>query len=110
MCPTNFPPVLLSPKVRHHRHFGVKESLHNIAKHAQATEAWRRLKLTPPTLTLTVEDNGHGFQRGATAGKGPDGLGNLEARMEEIGGSFDPQSHAGQSPHTTLIAPLKQDH
>jgi signal transduction histidine kinase len=107
--PDELPSILLPANVRHHLHLGIKESLHNIAKHAQATEVWLRLKLAPGTITLILEDNGRGFQPNADATPGADGLGNLRDRMEEIGGSFEQLSQSGQGTRTTLMAPLKQD-
>lgn len=107
--PDELPAVTLPASVRHHLHLGVKESLHNIAKHAQATEVWLRMKLAPDTITLILEDNGRGFEPGSNAIPGADGLANLRQRMKEIGGSFEQQSQSGHGTLTTLIAPLKND-
>ncbi len=99
----------LEAAVRHHLHLGVKESLHNIAKHAHATEVWLHMKLAPDTITLTLEDNGRGFEPGSDTNPGADGLANLRQRMKEIGGSFEQQSQSGHGTCTTLVAPLKSD-
>jgi ribose transport system permease protein len=107
--PDELPSIQLPASVRHHLHLAVKESLHNIAKHAQATEVWLRLKLAPGTITLILEDNGRGFQPSSDSIPGADGLGNLRNRMGEIGGSFGQQSQSGRGTITTLIAPLNQD-
>lgn len=107
--PDELPAMPLPAGVRHHLHLSTKELLHNIAKHAQATEVWLRLKLTPDTLTLVLEDNGRGFQPPAATAPGADGLGNLRHRMGEIGGSVEQQSQAGRGTVTTLIAPLQPD-
>ena len=107
--PEELPAIPLPAGVRHHLHLSIKESLHNIAKHAQATEVWLRLKLTPGALTLILEDNGRGFQSAADAAPGADGLGNLRQRMREIGGSIEQRSQAGYGTVTTLVAPLKQE-
>jgi ribose transport system permease protein len=107
--PDELPAIPLSASVRHHLHLGVKESLHNIAKHAQATEVWLRLQLAPGTITLVLEDNGRGFQPALEASPGANGLGNLRQRMKEIGGSFEQHSQSGQGTVSTLIAPLRND-
>jgi ribose transport system permease protein len=107
--PDALPVVPLPASVRRHLHFGIKESLHNIAKHAQATEVWLRLKFNANTITLILEDDGRGFQPTADAAPGANGLGNLNQRMMEIGGSFDQHSVAGRGTITTLIAPLNND-
>ena len=107
--PNELPAIPLPASVRHHLHLGVKESLHNIAKHAQATEVWLRLQLTPGTITLVLEDNGRGFTPATDAVPGANGLGNLRQRMREIGGSVEQASQSGRGTITTLIAPLKND-
>ena len=107
--PDELPAIPLPASVRHHLHLGVKESLHNIAKHAQATEVWLRLQLAPGTITLVLEDNGRGFQPSSDANPGANGLGNLRQRMKEIGGSFEQQSQSGRGTISTLIAPLQND-
>ena len=107
--PDELPAITLSASVRHHLHLGVKESLHNIAKHAHATEVWLRMKIAPETITLVLEDNGRGFQPGSNTSPGSDGLENLRQRMKEIGGSFEQKSQSGQGTLTTLIAPLRSE-
>ncbi len=107
--PDELPAITLPASVRHHLHLGVKESLHNIAKHAHATEVWLHMKLAPDTITLTLEDNGRGFEPGSDTNPGADGLANLRQRMKEIGGSFEQQSQSGHGTCTTLVAPLKSD-
>jgi len=104
--PMDLPTALLPANVRHHLYLGFKEALHNVVKHAGATEVWLRLKLDPKQLTLVIEDNGRGFQPGAKAAAGEDGLVNLAQRMSEIGGSFEQQSEPGRGTRTVLIAPL----
>jgi ligand-binding sensor domain-containing protein/signal transduction histidine kinase len=107
--PEELPAILLPAGVRHHLHLSIKESLHNIAKHAQATEVWLRLQLTPGNLIVILEDNGRGFQPALDAVPGADGLGNLRQRMKEIGGSIEQRSQSGCGTVTTLIAPLKPE-
>jgi ligand-binding sensor domain-containing protein/signal transduction histidine kinase len=105
--PMDLPSVPLPSKVRHHLYLGFKEALHNVVKHAGATEVWLRLKIDSRQLTLVIEDNGRGFQLGAGAATGEDGLVNLGQRMSEIGGSFQQQSEPGQGTRTVLVAPLE---
>jgi signal transduction histidine kinase len=107
--PMDLPTAPLPAKVRHHLYLGFKEALHNVVKHAGATEVWLRLKVSPRELTLVIEDNGRGFQRGAGAATGEDGLVNLGQRMSEIGGSFEQQSEPGRGTRTVLAAPLDRE-
>jgi ribose transport system permease protein len=107
--PDELPAITLPASVRHHLHLGVKESLNNIAKHAQATEVWLRMKLSSDKISLILEDNGRGFELGSDTNPGADGLANLRQRMKEIGGSFEQQSQSGRGTITTLTAPLRND-
>ena len=107
--PMELPATTLPANVRHHLYLAFKEALHNVVKHAGATEVWLRLKVDSKTLTLVIEDNGRGFQRGAGAGAGEDGLLNLRQRMSDIGGSFENQSEPGKGTRTVLVAPLEQE-
>lgn len=104
--PMELPTTPLPANVRHHLYLAFKEALHNVVKHAGATEVWLRLKLTERELSLVIEDNGRGFQSGNRASSGEDGLANLRQRMIEIGGRFDQQSQPGQGTRTALLAPL----
>jgi signal transduction histidine kinase len=62
----------------------VQEALNNVVRHADAKEAWVRLKFSPEALGVEVEDHGKGFvpqvgQRGI-------GLVAMRERAELIGG------------------------
>ncbi len=87
--PEDLPVLELPSEVRHHMYLVVKESLHNIVKHADATEVWLRLRLTADRLTIIVEDDGRGWEARQTPAPGADGLENFRRRMAEIGGHCD---------------------
>lgn len=70
----------------------VQELIHNIVKHAAATKALVLLLTHEDLLSLTVEDNGKGFEHHNPA-KGM-GLKNIRKRIEEVGGKFTIQSNA----------------
>ncbi|MBL7964401.1 MAG: tetratricopeptide repeat protein [Flavobacteriales bacterium] len=65
----------------------VKEALHNVVKHAQATEIQLRLAWKNG-LEVLIHDNGVGLPRSAdeTAGNG---LRNMRKRIENLGGALD---------------------
>lgn len=67
----------------------VRESLTNIAKHAQADRAEVAVSVTGKTLTVTVEDNGVGIGPATRRS----GLDNLRQRAESRAGTF--QAEAG---------------
>jgi len=66
--PNPVPAHNLTTDVRHHLFLVVKEALNNVIKHARATEVRVCLAVPDRTLTLTVEDNGRGFQNSGEAG------------------------------------------
>ena len=60
--PTEVPALPLIAEVRHNLFMVVKEALHNVLKHAHASEVRLSLKLHEGLLELRVEDNGRGFK------------------------------------------------
>jgi signal transduction histidine kinase/ligand-binding sensor domain-containing protein len=105
--PVDVPAMPLPSEVVHHLYLAVKETLHNVVKHAGATEVWLRLRLAAETITLTIEDNGRGFQIGDKAAPDADGLGNLNRRLREIGGRCQQRSEQGKGMTATFTLPLK---
>jgi len=84
--PDTLEDVPLSSAQRHHLFLTVKEALHNIVKHAQATEARLQVCIHEKLLTIRVEDNGRGI---ATVSSTGDGTGNMQQRLSSIGGTFE---------------------
>ncbi|MFW3172578.1 CHASE3 domain-containing protein [Geodermatophilus sp. CPCC 206100] len=64
----------------------LREALSNTARHASATAAAISLATRDGSLSLTVTDNGVGVRPDAPAGNG---LANLRARAERLGGTVD---------------------
>lgn len=104
--PLDLPPVKLAPNVRHQLYLAFKEALHNVVKHAGATEVWLRLEIKGHTLVLIVEDNGRGFETDTLSQNGADGLMNLRHRMEDIGGKFEQQSEPARGTRVAFMAPM----
>ncbi len=72
----------------------VQELIHNVVKHADATQVLMQIIMHPPVLSITVEDNGQGFntdQRGNGAG-----LMNLQNRIQNMNGTLSMKSKPGQ--------------
>jgi signal transduction histidine kinase len=105
--PEDVPNLPLPSEVGHNLYLAVKETLHNVVKHAGATEVWLRLRLAATTITLTIEDNGRGFQMGEKAEPHADGLDNLSRRLVKIGGLCVQRSEQGKGTTTTFTLPLK---
>ncbi len=80
-----------------------KEALHNITRHAGATEVGIQLTQSGSTLLLTVQDNGHGFDPAAPITG--TGLTSLRRRAEKHQGRLDIRS-SPQGTVLTLNLPL----
>jgi signal transduction histidine kinase/streptogramin lyase len=87
--PAQLPSAAISPEARHNIFLAAKEAVTNVVRHARASEAWLRLRLTPESFTLEIEDNGRGPQGvREKAAESRNGLRNMRKRMEDIGGEF----------------------
>jgi signal transduction histidine kinase len=95
----------LSLLFRRHVLLAFKETLHNIRKHAEATEVGVSIHLHARTFEFTVRDNGKGFNPDLTGQLGH-GLANLKRRAERLGGSVLIESHPGKGSTVTFHAPL----
>jgi len=104
----SLPPLAVSAKVRHHVFLAVKEVLTNIARHAEANEVRLRTAVNKRIVTMSIEDNGHGFTQ-APDRPFADGLHNLRQRMAEIGGECDVASAPGAGTKVQLIFPAGQN-
>jgi signal transduction histidine kinase len=71
----------------------VQESLTNIERHAQATQAWVELACTDEAVVLRVRDNGKGMDLGATQKNGCHGLVGLSERARMLGGTLELENH-----------------
>jgi signal transduction histidine kinase/ligand-binding sensor domain-containing protein len=92
--PPELPPYVLPAEVRHNLFLAIKEALHNVVKHAGASEAWLRIEVRPLAFTLVIEDNGCGLSATKVNGaarkdriSSGHGLANMERRLQTAGGS-----------------------
>jgi signal transduction histidine kinase len=82
-----------------------KEAVNNVARHSGGTSAAIHLEQDGPSLKLTVEDNGHGFDpRQQYEGEG---LASIARRMRDIGGSAAWDTEPGRGTRFTAILPLR---
>lgn len=79
----------------------IQELLNNIIKHAQATEAIVQFNKDGNRLSVTVEDNGRGFNTKETDEKITAGLSSVQSRVQYLNGelSIDSQTEIG----TTIL-------
>jgi signal transduction histidine kinase len=104
--PETPPAVPMSSQVRHNLIMVVKEALHNVIKHARATEVRLRIAFETSALTICLHDDGCGFDP-ASCPPG-NGLGNLERRLQAIGGSFTIESRLGAGTTVSLRLPVAE--
>jgi len=71
-----------------------REALHNIVKHAKATQIDLSLDCNAHSLWLEIRDNGLGFDPNADF-KGHMGLGNMRERTSRLGGTLEIESQPG---------------
>ncbi len=111
--PAPFPSIALTSTQRQQVLFAAKEALHNVAKHAAATEVHIRVTADPAAFTLTIEDNGCGFlppgaqlenQKSLSAFHG---LQTMRERIESLGGQFTLDSTPGRGTTISIQVPLK---
>jgi signal transduction histidine kinase/ligand-binding sensor domain-containing protein len=102
--PEQVPVHEVSTDIRHNLFLAMKEALTNIAKHAQATEVWLRVKIADAALVVIIEDNGRGFSARSDA-PGADGLRNMDQRLAAIGGTCEIESEPGTGTRVRMQVP-----
>lgn len=85
--PDNIPAVFVSGEFRRNIFLTIKEALHNVVKHSQATEVMLSININH-YLSIKLKDNGVGFDKNNIRSFS-NGLGNMETRVKEIGGKID---------------------
>ncbi|MFY9917336.1 MAG: sensor histidine kinase [Mycobacterium sp.] len=89
-------------------HRAARELLTNVGKHAGARSVHIGLKRKGNRLTLTITDDGRGFDPdvvGQSVADGHIGLGSLLARFDAMGGAMDIDSQAGGGTRVTVTSP-----
>jgi signal transduction histidine kinase len=74
----------------------VQELINNILKHAAAKSAIVQVTKTNETITITVEDDGKGFNTAILQGTKGMGWNNIQSRIEYLKGKVDTRSEAGK--------------
>jgi signal transduction histidine kinase len=105
--PAQLPAIPLHSDFRHHLSLAVKEALNNVLRHAGPCEASLELTLQHGVLTLRIEDSGCGFQESSVS-RGH-GLGNLRARMADLGGTCEISPTEGGGTRVMLSCPIPKN-
>ena len=83
-----------------------REAVSNEGRHSGATRAELRLVATDDEATLTIADDGVGFDPSARLGSGHFGLANLRDRAAAIAGTISIESRAGEGTRIIVRIPL----
>jgi signal transduction histidine kinase len=83
----------------------VQEALHNCSRHAHATRVHIRVQQEPKRLTLSIQDDGQGFDVRQTKGLG---LLGIEERVARLGGKCE--IHSAQGSGTIVAIELPFSH
>jgi PAS domain S-box-containing protein len=88
----------------------VQEALTNVARHAQASEAWVRASRTDGELTLEIEDNGRGITEAEINRPEAWGLIGMSERVRQHNGRLSFAGKAGDGTLITLRIPVGNSH
>jgi signal transduction histidine kinase len=81
------PELAIGSRQRHQLFLVFKEALTNIVRHSGAQEVRLAIELNGPRLRLSIADDGRGLAQGGLT-EGMDGVANMRARIEKLGGTF----------------------
>lgn len=100
--PDAIPQDYVSSEFRRNIYLTVKETLHNVVKHAQASEVSVKIEIDR-NLTIQIRDNGIGITVPPGKASG-NGLINMNKRIKELNGSFEIMNNNGTV--VTIRVPL----
>ncbi len=87
----------------------VQELLNNAVKHAGATTILAQVMRQDNRLTITVEDNGKGFDKEQLDTMQTAGLRNIQSRVHYLRGQMDIQSAAGKGTSVHIECTIEND-
>jgi signal transduction histidine kinase/uncharacterized protein YdeI (BOF family) len=96
---------MVDSRCRHQLFLAFKEALTNVVRHAEATEVRLSFRVEGDQLRLAVSDNGRGFSSAAQTAA-MDGVANMRARIEKLGGKFEIAGDAGSGTTVQFYVPL----
>lgn len=93
ILPAAIEPLIIRGEKRQHIFMCVKESIHNIIKHAGAKNIWLDIETGNNKLQITIRDDGKGFdQKKIIAGNG---LSNMKKRIMAVNGEMKTENNNG---------------
>jgi len=95
----------LNPEIRRNFLLIAKEALHNAAKYSASPSVTVEFLTNENHLVVMITDHGRGFD--VASGKNGNGLGNMRARAEKLGGACEIISTPGQGTRVMAMVPFK---
>ena len=116
--PILMPDRTLTAEIRHNVFLAFKESLHNVVKHAKASEVRISLESKPDRFMLVIADNGCGLELKRSGERFPatggderlltgNGLLNMRKRLENVGGTCEWDTRSGGGTQVKFIVGIK---
>lgn len=103
-CPDNLPELQPKQEVQVIRI--IQEALTNIRKHAAATKVTVNVSCSEGKLSISIADNGNGFDTTKETPEGHYGLASMQERSSEINSSLQISSQIGYGTTVSLVVPL----
>jgi ligand-binding sensor domain-containing protein/signal transduction histidine kinase len=100
------PEAMLSPVMVHHLVCICQEAVSNALRHASPTRIQVALEYSGSFMSLSVSDDGKGFQHDGLAAPGHFGLSVMEERARKIGGELRVQSAIGSGTQVLVQVPV----
>lgn len=111
--PDGFKSRRLTPEIETTLFRIYQEGINNIARHAEAEQAWLKMSCSQGAFIGEIRDNGRGFSLSTIEvnGNSPRGLGllGIRERVEQCGGELEIQSKRGEGTCIQFTIPL-EDH
>jgi signal transduction histidine kinase len=104
------PPSLngIPPDIEQHLYRIAEEALNNVVRHARAQHLTLALQQAGTALTLTIHDDGSGFEISQTPPNGHYGIAGMKERAGLINGSLQVESLPGKGTTVRLTVPLEE--
>jgi signal transduction histidine kinase len=107
IVPAEIPRRRISLRFKRNALLFFKEALHNLMRHAEATEAQVHIEIHRNTFSLKITDNGKGFDPNAPELLVGAGLKNMTTRARILNGTMNIESATGTGTTIQLIAKLE---
>jgi signal transduction histidine kinase/ligand-binding sensor domain-containing protein len=108
--PDTIPDIPMSHILRQALLLVTKEAINNAVKYSGASLITLRLRIEDETISFEVSDDGQGFdveQACPRPGGGGNGLGNMKARLQAVGGSLEIHSTPGMGTRVLYQLPMR---